>query len=218
MSRPVVTTLTMGNAVANGICLVQADAGGFPLALNGSLVNGSGVAVMDVARVIAIQSSGNDSGITFTINGTPSPTTAAPTLSETIAGANVGTAFCTRNFLTVTSIVPSGPVAGTVTVGTANVASGPWVVWNNYATDFNIGIAGVVLAGTPTWQVDYTYDDVFGLWKPVNPLFATVFTLPTMQNLTGNADGRISGTSVRASRLTLTAPGSVQLTQMQQGG
>ena len=74
-----------------------------------------------------------------------------------------------------------------------------------------------MLAGTPTWQVDYTYDDVFGLWNPTG-LLAKVFTLPTMSGLTVNADGRISGTAVRASRLTLTAPGSVQLTQMQQGG
>ena len=172
---------------------------------------------MDVGRRIAIQSSGNDSGITFTISGTPKAAEAGPTISETIAGSNGVTATSTRDFLTVTSIVPSGTVAGTVTVGTANTASGPWVVWNNYATDFNVGIAGYVLAGTPTWQVDYTYDDVFGLWNPTG-LLAKVFTLPTMSGLTVNADGRISGTAVRASRLTLTAPGSVQLTQMQQGG
>lgn len=216
MGRQIVTSLTMGAAVANGICLVQTDAAGLPLTLNGSLVNSSGVATMDVARVISIQSSGNDSGITFTINGTPKAAEAGPTISETISGANAGTVSTTRNFLTVTSIVPSGPVAGTVTIGTANIASGPWVVWNNNATDFNVGIAGYVLSGTPTWQVDYTYDDVFGLWNTAGLLVKT-FTLSTMQGLTGTADGRISGTSVRASRLTLTAPGGVQLTQMQQG-
>ena len=180
-------------------------------------MNASGVAVLDTARQIAIASSGNDSGITFTVTGTLRPEENSAVASQTISGTNGGTAVTTYNFATVTAITASGPVAGTITAGTNGNGSGPWVVWNNYATDFNVGIAGYVLAGTPTWQVDYTYDDVFGLWNPTG-LLAKVFTLPTMSGLTVNADGRISGTAVRASRLTLTAPGSVQLTQMQQGG
>ena len=54
MSRQIVTTLTMANAVANGISQTQASAAGAPLYLNGSLVI-SGVAVMDVGRRIAFR-------------------------------------------------------------------------------------------------------------------------------------------------------------------
>ena len=219
MSRPVVTTVTLASAVANGICQVQSLAAAGPLVLNGSLVNPSGVAVLDAARQIAIGSSGNDSGITFTVTGTSRAETNYASISQTIAGSNGGTAVTTNNFLTVTSITASGPVAGTVTVGTNGNGSGPWVVWNNFATNFVVGIYGNTMSGAPTWQVDYTYDDVFGTWLPSNVPVVRAIALSAMTGLTGNADGSISGTTVRATRLTITAgPGSVQLTQIQQGG
>lgn len=219
MPRPVVTTVTLVAAVSNGICQTQALGAAGSLLLNGSLVNGSGVAVMDAARQIAIQSSGNDSGITFTVTGTSRPESNSAVSSATVTGTNAGTAVTVPNFLTVTSIVASGAVAGTVTVGTNGNGSGPWVAWSNYATDFAVGIAGYTMSGTPTWQVDYTYDDVFGLWLPSNVPFVRPIALATMSGIVGNADGRIAGTGVRATRLTLTsAPGSVQLTQIQQGG
>ena len=219
MSRPVVTTVSLIAAVSNGICQTQTPPPSNGLVFNGSLVNAAGVAVLDSARCIAIASTGNDSGITFTITGTTRPEAPELTLVEVIAGSNGGTAVSTRNFKTVTSIVASGPVAGAITVGTNGIASGPWVVWNNFVADFNVGIAGIVISGNPQWQIDYTYDDVFGTWPHPGTTFASIFPLPTMTNVFGNLDGRISGTGVRATRLTLmSAPGIVQCTQLQQGG
>ena len=97
MGRPIVTSLTLGAAVANGISLTQAPAAA-PLLLNGaSVVNG--VAVLDVPRRIIITSSGNDSGITFKITGTSRSEMSGAVFSrsghstKTSCGASVGSAM-----------------------------------------------------------------------------------------------------------------------------
>ena len=72
------------------------------------------------------------------------------------------------------------------------------------------------MSGAPTWSVEYTYDDVFGTWLPPNVPFPRPVVLSTLSAKTVSADGSIANT-VRASRLTLTVAGSVQLTQTQQG-
>lgn len=215
MGHPIVTSLNPGAAVANGISLVQAPGSGAIL-LNGSLVSG-GVATMDVARQVAIQSSGNDAAITFTVTGTTGPEQGNKTISETIAGTNAGTAVTTQGFLTVTSIKESAAVAANVTIGTNGTVFGPWVPWDrNVRTKFEVSFAGQVTSGTPTWQVDYTFDDVYGTWLPPGVPFPRALTVPGTIGLTAEYDAAID-TPICASRLTLTAVGGVQLTQIQQG-
>lgn len=117
-------TLTMAAPVANGICLSQKpSAGGVQsLVLNGSLVV-SGVAVMDVARAVAITSTGNESALTFTITGT---NYMGITQTETLAGPNATTVSSALYYQTVTRITVSGNTAGNITVGTNGQATSPW--------------------------------------------------------------------------------------------
>ena len=98
MGRPIVTSLTLGAAVANGISLTQAPAAA-PLLLNGASVV-KGVAVLDVPRRIIITSSGNDSGITFKITGTSRSEMSGAVFSETVAGTNAGIAASTQDIAT----------------------------------------------------------------------------------------------------------------------
>lgn len=219
MPHPIVTSLTLVAAVSNGIATAQSlpGASGLSVVLNGSKVT-AGVAILDVSRRVVIHSNGNDSGITFTIVGTRANGWANTALTEVVTGANAGDAVSTQDFLTVTSVTASAATASTVFVGTNGTGSGPWVVWDKYIQGFSVSLYGVVTSGSPTWGVEYTYDDVFGLWLPATVSFPRALTLGTMTGLTATMDGALSNAGVMASRLTLTAVGGVQLTQQQQGG
>ena len=217
MSRPITTTVTIVAGSANAAALSQQlYAGGLALTLNGALAT-NGVVTFDAPRRVLITSNGNDSGIEWTITGTPrGELGSGATQTEVITGGNAVAVSSTQDFLTVTSIVASGPTASTVTAGTSGTASGPWVVWDNHVPDFQVGVAGFVLSGAPIWEVEYTYDDPFGTWLPAGIPYPRAFTHQTLQNEVGQADGSFT-VPVRASRLTLTAFGSAQLVQTQNG-
>jgi hypothetical protein len=113
--------------------------------LNGSLVSG-GVATLDNPRRVLFTSSGNDSGINFTIIGTDWN---GQIQTEVLAGANATTTYTYTDFKTVTSISSSGASAGTVSIGTNAVASSRPVFLDLYAdavtlvqTDTN-GLTGI---------------------------------------------------------------------------
>jgi hypothetical protein len=212
--RPIVTTVTPPTASSNGIALSQSRGSAGALTLNGSLASG-GVATLSAPGRIGITSAGNDSGITWTITGTARVEQNSIVQSETIAGATAGnTATSTQDFLTVTSIVSSGAAAGNVTAGPTGVGSGPWVVWSQYASDFQVQWSAFLMTGTPTYTVDFTPDDVFGLWLPAGVPFPRAIS--GAQQVGVNASGGFTNT-VRASRLTVLTAGSVQLDQTQQG-
>lgn len=221
MGRPVVQTVTLVAAVANGIALSQSLGAAGNLTLNGSLVSG-GVATLDsggAARRVVIHSVGDDSSLTWTITGTkpdPGNSTQSIAATETLAGANAGDAVSLTDFLTVSQIHGSAATAGNVTAGTNGTGSGPWVPWDNFQPPFQVGVAARVLSGTPTYQLDVTYDDVYDTATP---------NAVAWSNMTGKtADAQTALTEsngavpVSASRLTLTAVGSVRLTQSQQQG
>lgn len=215
--HPITSTVTLAAAVANGYAQAQVvAAGGVPLTLNGSLVV-AGVGTPDAPRRVIIASGGNDSAITFTITGTNRPEMQGSALVETLTGTNGGTAVSTQDFATVTKIVSSAAAAGNVTVGTNGTGSGPWVPWDTYQTDFLVTCVGYVLAGSPTWGVEYTYDDVFGLWLPSGVPFPRAVPLASLTAQTGTGFDAKMDSPRRASRLTLTAVGSAQLVQQQQG-
>lgn len=212
MPHPIATTVTIIAGVANGLAASQSLAAAGPLTLNGALV-ASG---LDAPRRVIVTSAGNDSELTWTITGTARPERGGIAQTETIAGANAGVAQTTQDFATVTSIVGSGATAGTVTAGTNGVASGPWVPWDMFTPDFQVGVQGNVLSGAPTYQVDITQDDVFGTWLPPGVPFPRASAFSGLVGATTNVVSTIPN-PVRASRLTLTAYGSAQLTQQQQG-
>ena len=216
MGYPVSTTVTLAAAIATGYAAAQVGVAGSLLLLNGSLVAG-GVGKPDAPRRVIISSNGNDSAITFAVTGTLRTQQNSQTITEVVAGTNGGVASSVNDFATVASIVPSGNTASTVTAGTNGVGSGPWVPWDvNREAPFQLSINGAVLSGAPTWQVDYTYDDVFGLWLPPGVLYPRAMAIPAFSGQTGSYDGTYTNL-VRATRLTLEAVGSVQLEQQQLG-
>lgn len=216
MSHPITTTVTLAAASANNIALSQAVGGAGNLTLNGSTVSG-GVATLDAPRRVGITSAGNDSGITFTVYGTSRSQQGGGVQQETITGANIGVAVTTQDFATVTRIAASAAAAGNVTAGTTATGSGPWVPWDMDRTPFQLSAWGAVQSGSPTWQVDITYDDVFGTWLPAGQPYPIAIALDIMNGQTADANGTITNL-VRASRLTLTAVGSVKLVQQQARG
>jgi hypothetical protein len=220
--RPVVTTIIIDAPVSNGIATAQSLASAGSLTLNGSKVTG-GVAILGTAstgaRRVIITSVGDDSTLTWTITGTDRN---GQTQSEALTGATAGaTVQSVLDYLTVTSITSSKLTAGNVTAGTNTVASGPWVPWDKYPSNFQVSLYYNPLTGTNvTAQVDVTYDDVYGTFLPSGVTNPRPFTLPTMTGVTTVAAGSIT-TPVSASRLTITAAaasaGTGQLTQTQQG-
>jgi hypothetical protein len=156
--------LTLANAVATGIAASQSGTANTGLLINGSLASG-GVATMDVARRVIITSAGNDSSITFTIVGTDRY---GRPQSETVTGANTPTVVqSVKDYLTVTSITPSGNTASTVTAGTNQVAStAPYIA--DYMA--NQPYAGCTLTGTLTWDasVEIANDDLAPAWDVTN--------------------------------------------------
>lgn len=216
MPHPINTTVTLAAAVSNGLAQSQAVPAAGALTLNGSLVT-AGVGQLVAARRVIITSAGNDSGITFTIVGTGGSWLGDRVITEVLTGGNVAAVQSTQDFLTVTSITASAAAAGAVTAGTNGVGSGPWVVWSNYPSDFQVTYAGFIASGSPTWEVEFTPDDPFGTWLPSGVTFPQAIVYAPTANLTVAQSGAISGLPIRATRLTLTAVGGVRLSQMQQG-
>lgn len=152
--NPVRVTLQLAAAVGNGICESQSASGAQALTLNGSLVTG-GVATMDVARRVLVSSTGNDSGITFTVAGGDRY---GQPISEVVSGTNAASAYTRQDFLTVTSVRTSGATASSVTVGTNSIGSTQWFAPSREISPVNIGI-GVWVSGTVNYSVEHTYDD-----------------------------------------------------------
>lgn len=109
-----------------------------------------------IGRRVLITSNGNDSGITWTVVGTNASGTI---ITDTFPGAN-GAAQSNLDFVTVTSITPSGTTASTVEAGTNGVGSSPWITLNQDATSvMNTGFSVEVVSGSVNFTVQHTYDD-----------------------------------------------------------
>lgn len=228
--RPVVVKVgPLAAASATAVASVQPGAAGVPLALNGALaapqtayVFGTGmvtsqVATLDAPRRIGLASSGNDTGITFAVAGTDR---AGQAISETVAGSNAGTASTALDYAAVTSVVPSGATAGTVSVGTTTVASSAWVrLDDDVAGPSSIQI---VPSGTVTAKVEQTLDDPNSVTNPVAPASVSwsLHPAPEAQAISG-AGGPMQTSYAENpifARVTLTAgSGSVTATFAQAG-
>lgn len=223
MARPVTILKSLAAGSATAIAASQSLAAAGSLVINGSAASG-GVATLDSQRQVVIASAGNDSGLTWTVSGTDDT---GNFIKDRFAGANAGTAVSNLSFRTVTSITGSAATASTVTVGTNTTGSSPWNRFDPHVTPPYLSLGGEVVSGTPTWQVDYCYEE-FLLPAP-NPLapipqpaYAApsptpkVFVHPLLQAETGAAEGAIDF-PVSGWRLTLVAIGTVKLTGTQAG-
>jgi hypothetical protein len=136
---------------ADGISVAAAVGNNAALVIGGALSSGGSV-TLSHGRVVTILSAGDDSAISFTVTGTDVNSDAQ---TESITGANAGTATGSKYFLTVSGISAVGNPAGNVSAGVN--ASAADVIWEGRARFQGInlvctGTAGVLdfLTTSPT--------------------------------------------------------------------
>lgn len=169
MTRSTVYAVDLGSPNVSdddGVRTASSVSGSGALTLNGALVSSS-VAYFDVPRNVIITSSGNDSGITFTVTGKDKYNN---TVVETITGANAGIASGLKAFATVTGVTASGASAGTVKIGTGDVLGLPVFLPSagyilKELQDGTSATAGTTVAGVVT-KATATTGDVRGTYDP----------------------------------------------------
>lgn len=209
MGLPIIFSQTLAAASATNIAASQSPGAG-AITLNGSAATG-GVATLDTQRRVIITSGGNDTGITFTVNGTNQ--SGAP-ISETIAGAS-GVAQTNLDFKTVTSVTHTGSVASTVTIGTNGVGSSLWQIVNWNTDPNNIGFQVELRSGAANFSVQYTLDD------PNNLLTGLGYPLPinhpTVASQTATIDATFSTPIIAMRLLTNSGTGTLWCRLLQAG-
>ena len=137
---------------ADGVCASQSPGAGAIL-INGALATG-GVATFGAAQLVRLTSGGNDSGITFTFNGTDADGNAQ---SQTVAGTNISNTDTTLFFKTITSITASAAVAGTILVGNLITSVSPTIYPNCGISPVNLAILAQLMSGTATFEMQQSY-------------------------------------------------------------
>lgn len=99
-------------------------------------------------------------------------------------------------------------------VSQTGAGSSDLCVMNLHTSPFNVGIGCKITAGSPTYSIQHTFDDVFA--PDFNPATATWYDHPTMTALVANTDGNYAF-PVTAIKLVLAGAGSVQATVIQAG-
>lgn len=198
-------TLTLADAVANGISTAQTKTAGNSLTITGSLASG-GVATMDVARRVIVTSTDDETGNTFKITGTDRYGRA---LTETIAGKSSAAASTINDFKTVTSIIPSATITANVTAGTNQVASTAPLVVDTYSNHPYIGLT-LTPTGTFTASIEVANDDLGPNYDMVaNPPTWTAPSAFSSKNAT--TQGQIAGpiTLLRLTSVSYTNPATM---------
>lgn len=156
--KTVKKTYSMRATTAGAICASQTPAGAGNLTINGTLASGGTVTLASgnyIPQRIRITSAGNDSGRTFTLTGKDR---FGNTQSESITGANAGSANCTKNYSVITSISVDAATAGALTVDTLGTAETGWVQTSTLTNPFNVGYQ--VDIGTATFTIEGTMADL----------------------------------------------------------
>jgi hypothetical protein len=112
---------------ADGISVAAAVGNNAALVIGGALASGGSV-TLSHGRVVTILSAGDDSAKSFTVTGTD---VNSDSQTESITGANAGTATGSKYFLTVSGISAVGNPAGNVSAGVN--ASAADVIWEGRA-------------------------------------------------------------------------------------
>jgi len=110
---PVTITADTVALDADGISVAASVSNNAALVIGGALAD-SGSVTLSHGRLITILSAGNDSGISFTVVGTD---VNGDSQTETVTGANAGTATSSKYFKTIASITAVGNPAGNVSAG-----------------------------------------------------------------------------------------------------
>lgn len=155
---PILVSVQLDTADADGIAQSQTPAGAGALTLNGALVSG-GVATLveaGAARQVLVTTVSDESAKTLTITGTNAT---GNTISETITGPNATTGTTTQYFQTVTSVTVSAAFTGAVTVGTNGVGATRPVALDMNKRPFSVTYA-CDISDTVNYDVEHTLDDL----------------------------------------------------------
>lgn len=146
------------------IATSQAGTSGVALTLNSSTFDYTNIATSQVVidggasrRSVSLTSTGNLSGIQFTIVGFDNGNV---TVNQTITGPNNSTVYTTTGYTTVRSITPNGTFTSGVSVGIGTSGVTNMFVPSQYTPDFNVGI-GIYVSGSLNYTVQHTFDDIF---------------------------------------------------------
>jgi hypothetical protein len=127
---------------ADGISTAASVGNNAALTIGGALAD-SGSVTFSHGRIVTILSAGNDSAKSFTVVGTDIN---GDSQTESITGANAGTATGTKFFLTIASITAVGNPAGNVSAGVN--ASAADVIFQGRSRLKGIYLTGTATAGT----------------------------------------------------------------------
>lgn len=215
MATNIVFTKSLGAASATSIAASQAAVAGTPLTLTATPV------IIDTAtannsavgrRVLITSTSGSETAV-ITITGTNA---SGSTISEidTFSGSST-TLASNLDYVTVTSIVPSGTIVGSLSAGTNGVGASEWKTWN-WMVDppLNIGYAVELVSGAVNYTVQYTYDDPNNLMGGVTtPLaFNTILLAQT-----ATADSTLSTPFIATRVLINSGTGVIRVRTVQAG-
>ena len=169
-SSSVITTTALD---ADGLSTAAAVGNNAALTLGGALTSGGAyTADTGTARQITLLSAGDDSGKTFTVVGTDIHGDA---LSETVTGADTGTATSTGYFATISSITAVGNPAGNMSAGiNSNVAGVVFkgrtrvknLIWSGGGAIGTVNIRNRGTAGTSL--IDVRSDATLGVNSTLN--------------------------------------------------
>lgn len=208
--RPITLSLSLAAAVANSIALLQTTAGAGSLTLNGALASG-GVATIPIPSQVTLTSTGNISGVNFTITGT---NYRGQAISEVLAGPNNNTVTSVYTYATVTSITVNGAVGTNTSVGNGQSGSSPVVPLDLYLTPFNVSLWAIA-TGTISYDVQYTEDDVFA--TSYNPETGNWVSLQGMDDATTSQQTILVSPVTAVRSLQNSGTGSLALRILQAG-
>lgn len=186
-------TYQLSAAAATGISTSASVNAGVSSVLNGSLVT-AGVATLDThpntARRVIVTPAADESTNTFTITGTDRY--GRPQVEALKGVANPTVAQSSKDFLTVTKVVPTNNTAGAITVGTSSVGSSDAYIADWIANPNVIGAALVIGAGTVNATIQESYDDLAPAWDQANNT-VTWFNDANLASKAANSNGTLAG-------------------------
>ena len=185
--RPIRIILPVLDTGTGSVFQTQTTPGAQDLVLNGSLVI-NGIATFPAAQKLHIGSSGDISGVTFTILGTDERNI---NIIDTITGINANILPSLKYFKTITRIsgnaaVTTGTSSGGGGTGTVAEAITALVPFNVKEANFLVGI-GVIVTGTINYTVQHSFDDPQDLSVEM-VWYANV----GMANKSSNTDGNLA--------------------------
>lgn len=170
---------------ADGIAEAQQLVGAGNLTLDGT----SGGGPFDYERMVTLYSTGNLSGVTFTVTGT---TRNGATISEDITGPNNGTVVSTKYYYTVTSIAADGAVGTDMTAGISQFTSRCFPL--SYSNDDPYTIT-VLVTGTINYTAEECFEDILSEGD-ASPTYFAISDL-TSKTASLTTDGSTHATAVR---------------------